>query len=68
MQEVWIHGIEWDERLAQESLAKVTKCLLNCLHCQVHIRIPRCLQIREEFKSATLQLLMLLRKPFIVAL
>jgi len=55
MQEVWIHGLDWDERLPQELSKKVTKWFTE-LSMLSGIRIPRCLQVRE-MKSATLHAL-----------
>jgi len=53
MQEVWIHGLDWDKRLSQELSSKVTKWFTD-LSILSDIRVSRCLQIRKEVQSTTL--------------
>ena len=53
MQEVWIHGLEWDERYSQELSAKVTKWFTE-LSMLSGVKVPRCLQVKEEVKSVSL--------------
>ena len=50
MQEVWIHGLV---KLSQELSSKVTKWFTE-LSILSDIRVPGCLQVRKEVKSATL--------------
>ena len=53
MQEVWVHGLEWDEKFPQELSAKVTKWFTE-LSMLSDIRVPRCLQVKRETKSVKL--------------
>jgi len=53
MQEVWLHGLEWDERLPQELSAKVNVWFSE-LSMLSDVRVPRCLQLKQEVKWAKL--------------
>ena len=53
MQEVWLHGLEWDERLPQELFAKVNAWFAE-LSLLSEMKIPRFLQLKKEVKCARL--------------
>ena len=53
MQEVWLNGLEWDERLPQKLFEKVNTWFAE-LSILSEIKILRCLQQKKEVKSAKL--------------
>ena len=46
MQEVWLHGLEWDEKLPQELFAKVNAWFAE-LSLLSEMKISRCLQLKK---------------------
>ena len=53
MQEIWVCGLDWDDPLPEEISVKMMSWFTE-LPMLSKIRIPRCLQLREEVTSATL--------------
>ena len=53
MQEVWLHGLEWDERLPQELSAMVNAWCAE-LSMLSEIKVSRCFQLKKEVKCARL--------------
>ena len=51
---MWLHGLEWDERLSQELFAKVNAWFAE-LSLLSEMKIPRCSQLKKEVKCARLQ-------------
>ena len=53
MQEIWVCGLDWDDPLPEEISVKMMSWFAE-LPMLSKIRVPRCLQLREEVTSATL--------------
>ena len=53
MQEIWVCGLDWDDPLPEEISVKMMSWFAE-LPLLSKIRVPRCLQLREEVTSATL--------------
>ena len=53
MQEVWLNGLEWDERLPPELSAKVDEWFAE-LSILSEVKVLRCLQLKKEVKCAKL--------------
>ena len=53
MQEIWVCGLDWDDPLPEEISVKIMSWFAE-LPMLSKIRVPRCLQLREEVTSATL--------------
>ena len=53
MQEVWLNGLEWDERLPQKLFVKVNTWFAE-LSMLLEIKFLRCLQQKKEVKCAKL--------------
>ena len=53
MQEIWVCGLDWDDPLPEEISVKIMSWFAE-LPMLPKIRVPRCLQLREEVTSATL--------------
>ena len=53
MQQLWLNGLEWDERLPQELFTKVNTWFAK-LSILPEIKILRCLQLKKEVKYAKL--------------
>ena len=53
MQEVWLNGLEWDERLSPELSAKVNAWFAE-LSILSEVKVLRCLQLKKEVKCAKL--------------
>ena len=53
MQEVWLNGLEWDERLPPELSAKVNAWFAE-LSILSEVKALRCLQLKKEVKCAKL--------------
>ena len=52
MQEVWLNGLDWDERLPQELSTKVNVWFVELTLSEV--KVVRCLQLKKEVKCAKL--------------
>ena len=52
MQEIWVCGLDWDDPLPEEISVKIMSWFAE-LPMLPKIRVPRCLQLREEVTSAT---------------
>ena len=53
MQEIWVCGLDWDDLFPKEISVKMMSWFAE-LPMLSKIRVPRCLQLREEVTSATL--------------
>ena len=53
MQEIWVCGLDWDDLLPEQISVKIMSWFAE-LPMLPKIRVPRCLQLREEVTSATL--------------
>ena len=53
MQEIWVCDLDWDDPLPEEISVKIMSWFAE-LPMLPKIRVPRCLQLREEVTSATL--------------
>ena len=62
MQELWIHGLDWDEKLPKELSTKIALWFAELVLLPT-IKVLRCLQLKRQVRLVSLNvLLMLLRK------
>ena len=54
MQEIWVRGLDWDDPLPEEKKSVKMMSWFAELPMLSKIRVPRCLQLREEVTSTTL--------------
>ena len=53
MQELWIHGLDWDEKLPTELSTKILSWFGELILLPT-IKVQRCLQLKKQVRSVSL--------------
>ena len=53
MQELWIHGLDWDEKLPTELSTKIISWFGELILLPT-IKVQRCLQLKKQVRSMSL--------------
>ena len=53
MQELWVHGLDWDEKLPKELSTKISLWFAELVLLPT-VKVPRCLQLRRQVRMVSL--------------